>query len=111
MPVTVAKPSRSTNKLFGWTKDHDFEMGEMGPYRIFAEHGTPVGGIMTKPPSVPMPAWAYYFNVPGIDSAIERIAAAGGQVVNGPMEVPGGTWVVQALDPQGAFFCLAAPAR
>jgi predicted enzyme related to lactoylglutathione lyase len=98
-------------QLFGWTKDHDFDMGAMGVYRIFAEHGTPVGGIMTKPPSVPMPAWAYYFNVPSIDSAVERINAAGGQAVNGPMEVPGGSWVVQALDPQGAFFCLVAPVR
>ncbi len=99
------------SKLFGWTKDHDFEMGEMGTYRIFAEHGTPVGGMMTKPPTVPMPAWAYYFNVAGIDSAIARVKAGGGQVLNGPMEVPGGSWIVQAMDPQGAFFCLVAPAR
>jgi hypothetical protein len=27
---------------------------------------------------------------------------AGGQVLMGPHEVPGGSWIVQALDPQGA---------
>jgi predicted enzyme related to lactoylglutathione lyase len=28
-----------------------------------------------------------------------------------PMEVPGGGFVVQAIDPQGAMFALAAPRR
>ena len=27
-------------------------------------------------------------------------------MINGPMEVPGGDWVVQAMDPQGAMFAL-----
>ena len=46
-----------------------------------------------------------------IDAAAARIAAAGGKVVNGPMEVPGGSWIVNALDPQGALFALVAPKR
>ena len=101
------------SKLFGWTKHHDFEMGGMGVYRIFAETsgGEQAGGIMTKPNDVPVPCWNYYFNVPGIDAAIDRLTAGGGKVVNGPMEVPGGSWIVQAMDPQGAFFCLVAPQR
>jgi len=32
-------------------------------------------------------------------------------VLNGPMEVPGGLWATQALDPQGAMFGLLAPKR
>ncbi|TIT61247.1 MAG: VOC family protein, partial [Mesorhizobium sp.] len=28
-----------------------------------------------------------------------------------PMEVPGGSWVVQCQDPQGAHFALMAPVR
>ncbi|MBW9115884.1 VOC family protein [Rhizobium cauense] len=99
------------SKLFGWTKDHDFDMGEMGAYRIFAEHGTQIGGMMTKPADVPVCYWGYYFNVPAIDSAIERVNAGGGKVVFGPMEVPGGSWVINAIDPQGAYFCLVAPGR
>jgi uncharacterized protein len=66
---------------------------------------------MTKPPTVPMPAWSYYFNVDGIDAAIARVQGGGGKVVNGPMEVPGGSWIAQCLDPQGAFFCMVAPRR
>ncbi|SFB04362.1 hypothetical protein SAMN03159496_01498 [Rhizobium sp. NFR07] len=99
------------SKIFGWTKDHDFDMGEMGPYRIFAHGGEVIGGMMTKPQSVPIPCWSYYFNVEAIDAAIERVKAGGGQVVNGPMPVPGDSWIVQATDPQGAFFCLVAPKR
>ncbi|CAN7205296.1 VOC family protein [Rhizobium sp. LjRoot258] len=99
------------SKIFGWTKDHDFDMGEMGAYRIFAEHGKQIGGMMTKPANVPMCYWGYYFNVPGIDSAIERVNAGGGKVIVGPMEVPGGSWIINATDPQGAFFCLVAPTR
>ena len=49
--------------------------------------------------------------VEAIDSAIERVKAGGGTVVNGPMPVPGDSWIVQATDPQGAFFCLVAPKR
>ena len=97
-------------KLFGWTKDQDFDMGPMGIYHIFAEHGKQTGGMMTRPPEVDMCFWTYYFTVPALDAAIERINAGGGKVVNGPMEVPG-AWICQAVDPQGAFFCLSAGKR
>ncbi|GAA3063502.1 VOC family protein [Rhizobium viscosum] len=98
------------SKLFGWTKDQDFDMGPMGVYHIFAEHGKQTGGMMTRPPEIKMSFWTYYFTVPALDAAIDRINAGGGKVVNGPMEVPG-SWVCQAMDPQGAFFCLSAEKR
>jgi predicted enzyme related to lactoylglutathione lyase len=34
--------------------------------------------------------------------------ANGGKILNGPMEVPGGDKVVNAMDPQGAAFSLHA---
>jgi len=83
-------------------------MGPLGVYRVFAEHGKATGGMMTKPEEVPVPCWCYYFNVDGLDAATERVTAGGGQVVNGPMEVPDNSWIVQCLDPQGAFFCLVS---
>ncbi|AYD00100.1 VOC family protein [Neorhizobium sp. NCHU2750] len=97
--------------VFGWTRDHDFPMGDMGVYRIFAHAGQAIGGMMTKPPNVPVPCWSYYFNVEAIDAAIGRVNANGGTVVFGPQEVPGGSFIIQATDPQGAFFCLVAPRR
>ncbi|HEV3493415.1 MAG TPA: VOC family protein, partial [Reyranella sp.] len=46
--------------------------------------------------------------VDGIGAAMERLKAGGGSVINGPMEVPGGNWIVQGLDPQGAMFSLVS---
>jgi len=94
--------------VFGRTKDHDFDMGEMGPYRIFAHNGKAVGGIMKRMPQIPVCHWGYYFNVDGIDDAITRVSTGGGKVVNGPMEVPGESWIVNCQDPQGAFFSLVS---
>jgi hypothetical protein len=98
--------------MFGWTKTEAMDMGPSGVYQMFATGGTTtVGGMMDKPEQVPVACWLYYFNVPALDAAIEKINAGGGQVALGPMEVPGGLWIVQAIDPQGARFALVAPKR
>jgi predicted enzyme related to lactoylglutathione lyase len=34
------------------------------------------------------------------------VKAGGGQVLNGPMDIPGGDRIAQCLDPQGAAFAL-----
>lgn len=96
---------------FGWQLNSEMDMGPMGVYRIFGLAGEDFGGIMTRPPSVQRPLWLFYFNVDAIDAAAERVVAAGGQVVLNPMEVPGGSWIVQCVDPQGAFFALTAARR
>jgi predicted enzyme related to lactoylglutathione lyase len=62
--------------------------------------------MMTKPAQIPAPMWLYYFNVGDIDAAAQRVTGNGGKVLIGPMEVPGGGWIVQATDPQGAMFAL-----
>jgi uncharacterized protein len=92
--------------MFGWTKDHAVDMGPMGVYQLFAHGGRAIGGMMNRPPQIPAAAWNFYFNTPDVDAAVERLRAAGGTVANGPMEVPGGDWIVQAIDPQGGFFAL-----
>jgi predicted enzyme related to lactoylglutathione lyase len=96
---------------FGWTKDQAVDMGEMGIYQLFAAGGPAIGGMMNKPDMVPMPAWLFYFNVDAADAAAARVTANGGQLLMGPMEVPGGSWILQAMDPQGAIFALVAPRR
>jgi len=98
-------------KMFGWTKADAIDMGPMGTYQLFAAGAQPIGGMMTKPPQVPAAYWGYYFNVPAIDAGVGRITAGGGKILNGPVEVPGGQWVVNAMDPQGAAFSLVAPKR
>jgi len=96
---------------FGWESLHEMDMGPMGTYRIFGKDGVQMGGMMKKPDNLPVSAWGYYVNVDGLDAAVERIDANGGKVAMGPMEVPGGSWVLQAVDPQGAHFALIAPTR
>ncbi len=97
--------------FFGWSKTGEFDMGPMGVYRMFKTGHGEEGGIMTRTPESPASFWLYYVNVDALDPAVDRIKAKGGQIVNGPIEVPGGQWVVQALDPQGALFALVAPKR
>ncbi|MDQ2801380.1 MAG: serine hydrolase, partial [Pseudomonadota bacterium] len=97
--------------LFGWTKAEAIDMGPMGIYQLFATGGAPVGGMMTKTDAMPAPGWTYYFNVDDTDTAVIRVKDAGGQVLNGPQQVPGGQWVAQCLDPQGAVFGMVGPDR
>lgn len=99
------------SKMFGWTKSEGMDMGPMGTYQLFGCGGRDIGGIMTKMGHMPMPFWNFYFTVEALDPAIEAATARGATVVNGPMEVPGGAWVVSAVDPQGAFFSLTAAKR
>jgi predicted enzyme related to lactoylglutathione lyase len=96
---------------FGWTKGEALDMGPMGTYQLFATGGVPVGGVMRRPDPVARPFWNIYFTVPELDAAIARIGQGGGRILNGPNEVPGGAWIVQALDPQGAVFSLVSGKR
>jgi predicted enzyme related to lactoylglutathione lyase len=92
-------------ELFGWQKA-DADTGEMGTYRPFSAGGQTIGGIVTKHQMMPAPFWLYYFNIGDVDAAAQRVKAGGGQILDGPFEVPGGTWIVQCVDPQGAVFAL-----
>jgi predicted enzyme related to lactoylglutathione lyase len=96
--------------VFGWQPSETMDMGPMGKYHMFNRPHGMIGGMMNKPAElahVP-PNWQIYFLVPDITSAVARITASGGQVLNGPMEVPGGDWIVNAMDPQGGAFSLHA---
>lgn len=98
-------------KLFGWKKAEALEIDKAGTYQLFSIGGVVCGGMMKKPPEVASAYWTFYINVPALDAAIEKLTDGGGKVVFGPMEVPGGSFIVQAVDPQGALFCLMAPSR
>ena len=97
--------------LFGWTKGEAMDMGSMGTYQIFNTKGQQAGGMMKKMAQEPAPHWLYYITVDAIDAAQDRVKSAGGQVINGPMQVPGGSWIINGLDPQGAMFALVAPKK
>ena len=96
---------------FGWTQEGAMPMGEMGDYRFIQANGVNIGAVMNKPPQLPVSKWTYYFGVEDIDRAAEAVKTGGGQVVNGPMEIPGGEFAANAIDPQGAAFGLVGPRK
>jgi len=91
--------------LFGWRKG-DRQEGFMGVYQNFAVGAKTIGGMFTKPPTLPHPFWLYYFNVEDIDAAARRVEAAGGAIYYGPIEAPGGACILHCADSQGATFAL-----
>ena len=94
-------------ELFDWRKANA-DTGAVGTYQLFTAGGETIGGMFTKPPMEPVPFWLYYFNIGDIDAAAKRVHAGGGQILSGPVEVPGGGgWIVRCTDPQGAIFALA----
>ena len=98
--------------MFGWTRAEAFDMGEpVGIYQLFSAGENAVGGMMKKMEPFPISFWLFYFAVDGIDAAVGRVTEAGGKVLNGPAEVPGGAWIIQGVDPQGAMFALVSARR
>ena len=93
--------------LFGWKPTETMDMGPMGKYQMFGRT-FPLGGIMNKVPEMAhVPShWALYVHVADVHAGAEKVTANGGQILNGPMEVPGGDWIVNCMDPQGAAFSL-----
>ena len=91
---------------FGWTLPDAMDMGPMGKYQFLAHDGVMIGAMMNKPDAVPVSVWCHYFWVDSIATAKGLVEANGGQVVNGPHEVPGPLWTIQGVDPQGAMFSL-----
>lgn len=87
-------------------------MGAMGDYSFIANEagGDAIGAVMRAPPGV-KPGWGFYFRVPDIEAAKAKVEQGGGTVTAGPMEVPGGEMVINAIDPHGAPFGLVAPGQ
>jgi len=103
---------RFYSELFGWQEVGKHDMGPMGVYHLVGINGVQSIGMFKLPADRPMPtAWMCYVHVADIDKAANAAKAAGGKICNGPMEVPGGTWIAQLTDPQGAAFAVHADKR
>ena len=95
--------------LFGWEKTTAMDMGpEMGVYQMFGRNGRSVGGMFKRPPNVPT-HWMPYVMLADAKDAAKTVTRLGGRIVNGPMEVPGGDWIAQGIDLQGAAFAVHSP--
>ncbi len=96
---------------FGWTQEGAMPMGEMGDYKFVHKDGVGIGAIMNKPAQAPMSGWTFYIGVDDIDRAANAVTAGGGRILFGPMEIPGGEFSLNGMDPQGASFGLVGPRK
>jgi predicted enzyme related to lactoylglutathione lyase len=90
--------------LFGWSARKE-AMGA-DTYYLFQRGERNVGGMMQRPPQMPVSAWGVYFEVADIDAALARLKELGGTALAEIMTVPGTGRLVPALDPQGAAFSI-----
>lgn len=105
----VAGALRFYGELFGWRKGPGHDMGAMGVYQLFEHGGTQVGGICNvQGPSTP-PSWLSYVQVADTQRAVAAAKAAGGRLMHGPMDVPGGSSIALFMDPQGGAFAVHRP--
>jgi uncharacterized protein len=95
------------SNLFGWEVMERMDMGPIGVYLIFGQHGQQTGGMYIKPPDMPGQSfWLPYCHVPNVDAAVAVVEKAGGKIMQPPMEVPGGSRITVIMDPTGAAFAL-----
>ena len=94
--------------LFGWEKIEEIDMGPAGMYFEYGMKGKMFGGMYNRTPemgSMP-PYWLPYFHVKDVETSMAAAKKGGAVVQMGPMEVPGGSWIVVMSDPQGAAFAM-----
>ena len=90
--------------LFGWTLGDAMPMGPAGDYQFIEQDGQMIGAMFASGDREP--AWRFCFKVERLERSIEALRQGGGELLAGPMEVPGGDHIIQAKDPEGAFFML-----
>jgi uncharacterized protein len=95
-------------KLFGWTVSRSIPMGPDMTYHLIARDGLDIGGTCALPDTPPH--WKPYFSVASAKAAIASVRQAGGEVIHGPDQVPGGAYTVQIADPQGVRLALVGGA-
>jgi predicted enzyme related to lactoylglutathione lyase len=98
------------SRLFGWTKMGEFDMGPIGTYIEYGDGSEMYGGMFSKTADMQLPnSWCCYAMVDNAQKAADIATQLGAQIINGPMEVPGGSWVAQGIDPQGVVFAVHSP--
>ncbi|MGH8217518.1 MAG: VOC family protein [Steroidobacteraceae bacterium] len=102
-----ASALRFYRELFGWEQIAVHDMGAMGPYVLFGRGGHTLGGMFSRQDAGPH--WLAYVRVSSASRAADAAKAAGGRVINGPHQVPGGSWTAQLADPHGAAIAVNQP--
>jgi len=98
-------------KLFGWEKTGEMDMGGGNMYLMYGK-GQPYGGIFNRHGDMlnMRPFWLVYIYVRDVRKAVDVATKNGAFVQRPPMEVPGGGTIAILGDPQGAAFALHSSA-
>lgn len=102
------RAAASYSALFGWSAPGEIDLGPLGRHRQLSfGPGEPNAGLISDVAGRPQvhTHWLFFFGVPSLDRALERVRAHDGIVI-GPLTLPGGVRVAACDDPQGAAFGL-----
>jgi uncharacterized protein len=99
--------------VFGWVAQAHGGADALGGYSEFKLGDKVVGGMMAKPPMMPVEVpsfWAVYFAVDDADAAAAKVTELGGKVIVGPTDIEPGRFAVVA-DSTGASFNILKSSR
>lgn len=108
--VTDAAAALATYvEQFGWEPGEVLDLGPpLGAYRTF-QAGPSAGAVVGSARQAHIHThWNFYFAVPDLDAALDRVRAGGGIVIGEPRELPGGRRGAPCEDPLRAAFALAS---
>jgi predicted enzyme related to lactoylglutathione lyase len=95
-------------RLFGWRFDGPGAMADgEGNYFVATLAGSEVAGLGCQPQEIAgdPAAWNTQVRVDDVDATADRVRAAGGSVVAGPLDVPPAGRLIVIADPAGAVLC------
>ncbi|MDO7843719.1 VOC family protein [Sphingomonas immobilis] len=88
--------------LLGWVSNEAMPMGPMGDYSFLDVGDTRIGAVMDRSAPEQPVKFIFYFAIPDVDAAVDKVKAGGGSIIMGPMDVPGGQRIILCIDPTGA---------
>jgi len=94
--------------FLGLRQEGAMPMGALGDYSFIHAGPDRIGAVMGPVPGG-QPGWLVYFSVDDIDQAVDRLTQAGGQLLQGPDEIPGGVFSLLAQDDRGIRFGMVGP--
>jgi predicted enzyme related to lactoylglutathione lyase len=104
----AAAATANYSALFGWSFTEQLDLGTLGCHQCFAfGPGESTSGMFSDVKDRPRvhTHWLFFFAVPSLEIAVERVQTNGGIAI-GPMDLPNGLRVAACDDPQGAAFGL-----
>lgn len=95
--LMVANPARA---MAFYRRVFDWQFQPAGPDYTLVDTGTPPGGgLLERPPNVPMSSLNCYFDVEDIERTLRNAVEAGATVIVPRMAVSGVGWFAMFLDP------------